>query len=204
MLEFLINPNVAYVLLVFGFLIAALALFAPGTGILEAAALAALGLAGYAIANLPVNWWAFGILALAVLAFVLALRSPRQRMAWIIGAAVLFVAGSALLFRGEDTLTGVHPLLIALLSPMAVGLAYLLAIKGLEAVQSRPVFNPNEVIHMTGQVSSDIRGQGSVYINGEEWSASADVFIPAGKRVRVLRRHGLILEVEPEEPGKEE
>ena len=35
-MEFLINPNVSYLLLVLGALAAALALFAPGTGLLEA------------------------------------------------------------------------------------------------------------------------------------------------------------------------
>lgn len=201
MAEFLFNPNIAYVLLVFGFLVAVLALFAPGTGVLEVLALLALGLAGFIILNLPVNWWAFALLALALVPFVLALRPTQQRRAVLIAvAALLFVVGSALLFRGDGIMPGVHPLFIVLLSPVAVGLSYLLAAKSLEAIQARPVFNPDELVGMTGQVSSDIRGQGSVYIHGEEWSAASDVFIPAGKRVRVLRRAGLVLEVEPVEP----
>ena len=63
-MEILINPNISYVLLILGFVIAVLALFAPGTGFLEFSALVALGLAGYGIANLPINAWAFIFIAL--------------------------------------------------------------------------------------------------------------------------------------------
>ena len=58
-MEFLINPNVSYVLLVIGFIFAILALLTPGTGFIEAAALLVLALAGYGIMNMPFNPWAF-------------------------------------------------------------------------------------------------------------------------------------------------
>jgi membrane-bound serine protease (ClpP class) len=50
---------------------------------------------------------------------------------------------------------------------------------------------------MTGQATSDIHGQGTVYVNGEEWTAISSRFIAAGTPIRVLGRRGLALEVEP-------
>ena len=50
-MSFLFDPNVAYLLLVGGFLLAILALFAPGTGLLELGAMAMLVLAGFSIAS---------------------------------------------------------------------------------------------------------------------------------------------------------
>ena len=44
---------------------------------------------------------------------------------------------------------------------------------------------------------TDLNPEGSVYVLGENWSAIAETPIPAGSRVRVLRREGLVLYVEP-------
>jgi membrane-bound serine protease (ClpP class) len=196
-MDFLINPNVSYVLMIIGFLVAVLAMFSPGTGILEVTGLAALALAGYGVANLPVNWWAFAIIAVAVLPFFFALRR-RKLIPLLLGLAwLLFVAGSALLFRGEGWMPGINIGLILLLSSILVGLSWLIATKTVQAMSARPSFDLDRLVGMTGQASTDIRGQGSVYVNGENWSATCKSFIPTGGSVRVVRRKGLVLEVEP-------
>jgi membrane-bound serine protease (ClpP class) len=196
-MEFLINPNVSYVLLVLGFIIAILALFSPGTGIIETVALFALVLAGYGIINLPVNTWALAILAVSMIPFAVALRKTQKHRFLILGSAVLaFLIGSALLFQWDGWRPGVNLVLILLLSSLTLGFAWLVASKSVEAMTARPAFNLDRLVGMKGQVSSDIRGEGTVYVNGEEWSARSDTFIPAGSTVRVLRREGLMLEVE--------
>ena len=53
MLNILVNPDVAYVVLVLAFVLTILAMLAPGTGILELAALFLLVAAGFGIVNLP-------------------------------------------------------------------------------------------------------------------------------------------------------
>jgi membrane-bound serine protease (ClpP class) len=196
-MEFLINPNVAYVLMVIGFLVAVLAMFSPGTGFLEVIGLAALALAGYGFANLPVNWWAFAIIAAAVLPFFFALRRRTLVPLLLALTWLIFLAGSALLLRGEGWMPGISLWLILLLSSILVGLSWLIATKAMQAIAARPSFDLNRLVGMTGQATTDIRGQGSVYVNGENWSATCKNFIPAGSSVRVLRRKGLVLEVEP-------
>jgi len=198
MMNFLLDPNVSYVLLILGFLTAILALFSPGTGVLEIAALFALALAGYGIANQPVNWWAFIIMGLGLIPFIAALRRPpKTRVALILAASAAFVLGSAFLFQGEGWQPAVNLLLILLISPLAVGLTWVITNKALEAYTARPAFDLDRLVGMTGHASSDIRGQGSVYVNGEEWSAVSKNFIPAGSAIRVIRREGLTLEVDP-------
>ncbi len=54
-MNFLLDPNVAYLILVVGVILGMLALFTPGTGILEIGALFAIFLAGYAVYSLPIN-----------------------------------------------------------------------------------------------------------------------------------------------------
>ena len=79
-MNLLLDPNVAYVILVVGFVLGVLALFTPGTGILEIGALFAIFLAGYAVYSLPINLWALILLVVGVIPFLIALRKYKQ---WI-------------------------------------------------------------------------------------------------------------------------
>lgn len=197
-MEFLINANISYVLLVIGFLIAILALFSPGTGFLEVAALFALVLAGYGIINLPVNAWALVLLGLSLVPFGLAVAAKKgtNRLLFLGGTVLAFLVGSAFLFPWNGIQPAVSPILIVLLSVLSLGLAWLIANKSKEAFEARPVFELDRLVGMTGEASSDIRNEGSVYVNGENWSAHSKTFIPAGSPIRVVRRDGFMLEVE--------
>jgi hypothetical protein len=61
-MEILYNPNIAYVLLVVGFVLALLAIVAPGTGMLEVGAFFLLALAGFAIYHIGFDLWALIVL----------------------------------------------------------------------------------------------------------------------------------------------
>ncbi len=200
-MEFLVNPNVSYVLLVLGFLTAILALFSPGTGFLELGAITALVLAGYGAANLPINEWAFVLMAVALIPFILSVieirRAVRPRVLLLTISTLVFLLGATLLFWGKSWLPAVNPILIILLIPSTLGLTWVIGQKTIEAARSRPAFDLDRIIGMTGRASSDIREQGTVYVNGEEWTAHSPHFIPAGSPIRVLARDGLALEVEP-------
>lgn len=194
-MNFLLDPNVAYVMLVGGFLLAILALFSPGTGLLELGALFMLALAGYGIVNLPINAWALVILVVGVLPFILALRRSR-RWWWLIPALVALVVGSIFLFATSDGNPAVNPWLAGLVSVLVVPFVWLIGRKSLEAL-SIPAASLNTLVGMIGEARTEIFNEGSVYVNGEDWSARSKVRIPAGAKVRVLRRDGLVLEVEP-------
>ncbi len=194
-MNFLLDPNVAYVMLVGGFLLAILALFSPGTGLLELGALFLLALAGYGIVNLPINAWALVILLVGVLPFILALRRWR-RWWWLIPALAALVVGSTFLFATADGSPAVNPWLAGLVSVLVVPFVWLIGRKSLEAL-SIPAASLNNLIGMVGEARTEIFNEGSVYVGGEDWSARSKVRIPEGSKVRVLRRDGLVLEVEP-------
>jgi len=198
----LLDPNVAYVLLVLGFLVGLLALFSPGTGLLEISALFALVLAGYAIVNLPFNFWALGLLIVGFVPFVASVRIKTVRTRWIllVVALVFYIIGSAFLFRDENGMPAVNFGLVVVLSAMSVGLIWLLTRKSLEAISARPTFDLDRLIGMEGRASTDLRPEGSIYADGEEWSATCQSFVPAGSQVRIISRNGLTLEVEPAHP----
>ena len=65
-MDFLLDPNIAYLFLLGGVLMAMLALATPGTGFFEIGAFFCIALAGYAVYNLSFNWWAMILLASAL------------------------------------------------------------------------------------------------------------------------------------------
>jgi membrane-bound serine protease (ClpP class) len=59
------------------------------------------------------------------------------------------------------------------------------------------------LIGQEGEARTEIGSEGSVYVNGELWSARSNQLLSAGTRVRVLERQGLVLTVEPVETSRE-
>ena len=194
---FLLNPNVAYLMLVAGFLLAVLALFSPGTGFLEIGALFLLVLAGYSIATQPINWWALVILVLGVFPFLLALRRS-GRWWYLLISIVALVVGSVFLIRPQDGGMAVNPWLALITSMASIGLLWLIGTRGMEALR-RPKASQDDVIGKLGVARTDIHLEGTVYVGGEEWSARSEAFIPAGSPVKAVRREGLSVIVEKAE-----
>ncbi len=75
-MDIFINPNIAYLLLMFGTIFLMMALVTPGTHLMEGAALLFLAAAGYEILQLGFNVWALIVLALALVPFIYAIRKP--------------------------------------------------------------------------------------------------------------------------------
>jgi membrane-bound serine protease (ClpP class) len=199
-MELLIDPNVAYLLLVVGVVLAIMALFAPGTGVLEVGALFVLFLAGWEISQLPINLWALGLLILGVIPFLLAVRKSRN-LVFLAIALVAFVVGSAYLFQGASWYQpGVNPVLAIIASILASGYLWIATTKVLETEKLMPRHDLAKIIGDFGEAKTDIFNEGSVQIESELWSARSAVPISEGSKVRVVKREGFILEVEPVPP----
>jgi membrane-bound serine protease (ClpP class) len=194
-----LDPNVAYVLLVFGFMLAILAVLTPGTGILEVVGLFALGLAGWSVYILEVNVWALAVLILGVFPFLIAVRRSGQ-MIYLAVAIGALVVGSLFLFRGEGLRPAVNPILALVSSVISGGFLWFASTKTLEASQARPAHDLSGLIGQVGETRTAVHEEGSVYIAGEMWTAYSKKPIPNDERVRVIGREGFLLEVEPLEP----
>jgi membrane-bound serine protease (ClpP class) len=194
-MEILLNPNVAYLVLVAGLLLAILALFSPGTGFLELGAFLALLLAGYSIIYLPINGWALVILALGVFPFLLAVRKSGRGI-FLLASILALVIGSVFLFRTETGGPAISPALATVVSVITTLFLWIVARKSLEAIEIRPMHDLDTLIGSVGVTRTQVREEGSVYVDGENWSAHSRTPIPPNTPVRVIRRDGLILEVE--------
>jgi membrane-bound serine protease (ClpP class) len=192
---FLLNPDVAFVFLCAAMLMTIFALLSPGTGILEFLALVLLAAVGYAVVNLPVNAWALVVLLLGIVAIIVAFRRVRKWY-FMAGSIVLLIAGMIFVFRGENAVIGVNPLIAVIGS---VGLGAFIWIAGTnisKAFHQKPYSDLNRLSGMTGKAVTDIADEGTAYVDGENWSATSEKPIPAGSNVKVVQRNGLILTVE--------
>jgi membrane-bound serine protease (ClpP class) len=195
-MEFLLDPNVAYTLLVTGILLGLLSLVSPGTGILEIGAIFAFVLAGYGAYNLGINPWALVILVLSLVPFIYSLRLPRWRVQLLGGAILLVIAGSIFMFPNESGWPAVNPILASLVSVLYGGFLYFGIERTLAAMSARPSHDLQSLIGQTGEAKSKIHDSGSVQVAGELWSARSEKPISAGSTVRVVKREGFVLFVE--------
>jgi len=197
-MDIFLNPNVVYLLLVLGFFLAILALFSPGTGMLEAGALLILIAAGWGVYNneRPVNLWALIVLVIGVFPFLLAMRKWRDVIFMGI-AIVAFELGSVYLFVPEVWWKpAVNPFLAAITIISTSVFLWIAGHKVLEADKLRPSHDLGVLLGQVGEAKTTIHTEGSVQVAGEQWSAWSEVPIPEGSAVRVVRRDGLSLKVE--------
>lgn len=195
-MSFLFDPNVAYLLLVIGFILSVLALLTPGTGVLEASALVVIVVAGYALYHLPLNWWALLILAVGVVPFIFAILR-RKQWYWLIPTAACFVAGSIFLVPQDWSTQSVNPIFAVFMSLVSISLLWLIGRKMVDAMRIKPSQDMKRLVGLTGEARTAIKNSGTVYVGGEEWSARSEVTIPAGSQIQVKDRDGLVLLVEP-------
>lgn len=191
----LMDPNVAYVLLVIGLVLGILSLFSPGTGLLEIGALFAIVLAGIGALSLRINPWALVLLIGGVVPFYLALRRSKHWIFLVLTIAAV-IAGSVLLFETAEGKPAVNFWLALVTSLIVIPILWVVGRKGIEAIARSKDFDLSRLITAVGEARTDVYKDGTVYLMGEEWSAWSEEEIPAGSKVRVLRREGLLLQVE--------
>lgn len=194
-MEIFLNPNVAYLVLVIGFLVTILAMVSPGTGFLEVIGLGLLVLAGYQVSQLTFSWIALIILVLGVFPFILFLRKTKKWYHFAI-SLVAMILGSTFLFVEGNWRPAVHPAIAIVVNLLMVGFFWIILRKGWDALAAKPENRLHGALGSIGETRSRVYQEGTVYLNGELWSATSGKPIAENKKVKVISRNGYILEVE--------
>ena len=194
-MDFLLDPNVAYLILLGGVLLAMLALAAPGTGLFEIGAFFCIALAGYAIYNLSFNWWALVLLALSIVPFGYALQKPKREL-YLALSILLLVIGSVFMFPRTEGRAVVNPLVAIVASGLVAGFLWIAVRKSVEAASVRPSHDLEGLVGQIGEARTKVEDDGSVQVAGELWSARSEKPIEAGNSIRVVKREGFVLIVE--------
>ena len=194
-MEILLNPNMAYLLLVAGTLFTLTAIMVPGTGIPEIVAFFLIVLAGYAVYHLGINWWAFSILLLSLLPFFFALRGARRE--GLLALAIIGLSvGPVFFFPPAQGLISVDPLLAVVTTVLYAAFLWVVARKVGQTAMSRPAHDLSMLLGERGEAKTGVSGKGTVQVAGELWSARSDQPIAAGRPIRIAGREGFVLIVE--------
>ncbi len=194
-MDFLLEPNVAYLLLLSGVMVSMLAIASPGTGMLEAAAFFMLALSGYTVYHLAFHWWALVMLVLSVVPFIYAIQKSNREL-YLLLALALLVTGSVFLFATEDGRPAVNPILASVASVLVTGFLWIAIRKSVQAAHARPTHDLDTLVGKTGESRTKIHAEGSAQVAGELWSARSEEPIPTGSPIIVVRREGFVLVVE--------
>ena len=195
-LDVLMDPDVAFLLLAIG----ALALYVefnhPGAVIPGTVGVVFILLAAFALNLLPTRFAAL-VLILGAFALFAAEAKFATHGVLTVGGIALLTLGGLLLVDAPIPEMRVH-LITALAVSVPLGLitAFLMTI-ALKARRNKIVTGEQGLVGETGVVQTALSPQGKVFVHGELWDAIASSPLPAGRMVVVRRVDGLILEVDP-------
>jgi membrane-bound serine protease (ClpP class) len=187
--------DIAYFFLIASIWTTALAIASPGTGMLELVACVCVVITAVFAVWLNINLWALGILAVALIAFLIEIAKPMKGVFLLI-SILLFSAGSVFLFRGAEGGFAVVSWPLAAVSSLGTAGFFWLVVRQVLKTRKAPNhMDPSSVVGQVGEAQTEIFQEGSVQVASELWSARSETRIPAGSRVKVLSRAGLILTV---------
>jgi membrane-bound serine protease (ClpP class) len=196
-LRMLSDPNVGFILLNIGIIGILAELYNPGAilpGVVGAISIV-LGLASFAI--LEVNVAGLLLIALAILMFIADIKVPGHGVLTV-GGVVSFVFGAILLTERQAPFLRISIQLILVVAA-AMAAFFLFAVgAGIRAQRTRPQMETNDLLGAFGVARSDLEPEGTVYVQGELWTARAETgSIHTGERVQVIGVDGLHLKVRP-------
>jgi len=195
-LDDLMDPNVAFLLLAIG----ALALYVefnhPGTVVPGTVGVVFILLAAFALNFLPTRFAALGLILGAFALFAAEAKFATHGVATIGGIALLTLGG-LLLVDSPIPEMRVH-LLTALAVSIPLGLitAFLMTI-ALKARRNKVVTGAQGLVGEMGVAQTALSPQGKVFVHGELWDAVASSPLPPGQMVIVRSIDGLTLQVDP-------
>ncbi len=196
LLGWLVNPNIALLLLVGGALLIYLEFNTPGTIVPGALGTLMLLLGVFALDLLPIRFTAVLLLVAAVALMVLEAKFG--------GHGVLAIAGIVCLTFGTLTLVAapipemrIHPWVAIALSVAFGGITVFLVRLAMRARRLKSRLGADALVGRTGSAMEALAPGGHVLVDGEIWLAEAIEPVAAGAKLRVVGHDDYLLRVAP-------
>lgn len=194
----LMDPNIAFLLLVLG----GLAIFAefnhPGAVVPGVVGVIAIVLALFALNFLPTRFAALALLLVAFALFALEAKFASHGVL-AIGGIVSMIIGALFLVDGPIPQMRVNIITATAVSIPIAFIAVFLTTLVLRARRGKVATGSEGMIGEIGIARTPVGADGKVFVHGELWNAVASNTIAEGARVRVAGINGLHLVVEPAE-----
>lgn len=199
------NPNVAYMLLMFGVYGILFELASPGAVFPGVVGMICLVLGFFGLEMLPISYAGLALVGFGVLLMLLEVKITSYGLLSIGGVGSMLL-GSLMLFKSEaEYLRASLRVLLPLILTTAVFVAFVVWLVA-RAHGKKPVSGAQGIVGMKGKVilpaGSDNRGR--VLVHGEIWSTKTDISeLKPGEEVLVRGIEGLLLKVIPLQEKKE-
>jgi membrane-bound serine protease (ClpP class) len=195
-LDTLMDPNLAFLLLAIGALALYVELNHPGAVIPGTVGVVFILVAAFALNFLPTRFAAVGLILGAFALFGAEAKFATHGILTVGGIALLTMGG-LLLVDSPIPEMRVH-LLTALAVSIPFGLitAFLMTI-ALKARRNKVVTGAQGLIGETAVAQTALSPEGKVFVHGELWDAVASSMLPPGQLVVIQKIDGLTLQVEP-------
>lgn len=198
------DPNVGFILLTLAIYGLIFELSNPGLvfpGVIGGIALI-LALASFAAIEVNVAGLLF--IAFAIVLFIADIKVPSHGILTS-GGIASFVLGSLLLTQNQAPFLRISLTLILVIAALTAGFFMFAVGAGIRAQRRKVQTGREALVGATGIARCDIAPNGTVFVQGELWSAeTVDGVIPAGALVRVEGVAGLRLRVRSSEQTREE
>ena len=200
-LQHIVNPNVAFLLILAGVIGLAIEIFSPGLIVPGATGLVSFVIGLFGSSQLPLTATGIVLLVVGVALLIAETQLPTGGIMGVLGVVALAISG-LLLYDTDSEGFGISaPLVIAL--ALVAGLAIvLMGRKVMEARRGNVHTGSEELVGLEGDVRVPIDPAGQVFVHGALWRAELTGeleggTIPSGARVRVEAVEGLTLRVRP-------
>ena len=198
-LDFLLDPNIAFLVLAIGALALYMEFNHPGAVVPGVVGIVFILLALFALNLLPTRYAAFTLIMGAFVLFALEAKFATHGVLGIGGIALLTLGG-LLLVDGPIPQMRVHLLTaLAVSVPLGFITVFLMTI-ALRARRNKVVTGQQGMIGAMGEARTDIDPEGKVFVQGEIWNAHAPSRVGIGEQIVVRKVEGLELEVEKARP----
>lgn len=184
-LDTLSNPNIAYILMMLGFLGLYFELSNPGAIFPGVIGGISLILAFFAFQTLPINYAGVLLILLALILFILEFKVTSFGMLSV-GGIISLTLGSLMLFDSSVPFLRVSFDIIIPVVTVTSAFFILAVFLAIKAHRRKPTTGREGLLGTTGIVKSKIDPQGKVFIHGEYWDAVSDEMIPEETRVEVI------------------
>jgi membrane-bound serine protease (ClpP class) len=193
-LDFISDPNVAYLLMLLGFYGIFFEMTNPGSIFPGVFGAISLILAFYSFQTLPVNYAGLLLIILAIILFILEIKITSFGVLTI-GGIISMLIGSIMLFESPLPFFKLS-LKVILPAVILTALFFALTIRLVVKAQMRkPVTGSEGLIGLEGRAKTDIYNEGLVFVHGEIWKAYSDEPVKAGEKVVVEKMENLKLKV---------
>jgi membrane-bound serine protease (ClpP class) len=201
-LAFIMDPNIAFILLAVG----ALALYAefnhPGAVVPGTVGVVFILLAIFALNLLPVRFAAVVLILASFALFALEAKFSAHGVL-AIGGMVTMILGGLLLVDAPIPEMRVHLLTaLAVSIPLGAITVFLMSI-ALKARANKVVTGAQGLVGEVGIAQTPLSPHGKIFVHGELWDATATVNVAAGQTVVVRGVDGLQLRVDPAGVGRQ-